>query len=619
MQLLINNMVSGQHWVEELSGSEIRIGRTGGEGEQPDVILASVMVSRNHAILSVHEDQWTIEHLGVNETLLDNQALIAHTPTPITPGNNIRIGEFALSLIEPAEQEIVKQDQSLSFLIGLERRIHENLLQRMDLRHGESITDLSSDQTHRRVEQHLEEIIEPELSKIDAEQSKSIFRLAVSRRFNAMISATGSKNEQQHVASRDPFEMQLKGILRRMGEKLGISFAAKKMEADSKKLDQGFDTVFTEFDLEFGSGLRKHIIHTLVMNDIVDLIFGLGPLQDLLDMDIISEIMVVSKNQIFIEKNGIVEDSHRVFFSNELLMATIERIVAPVGRRIDRSTPLVDARLADGSRVNVVIPPLAIKGPCLTIRKFSKTPLEMDDLISFGALNTTMSRFLRACSYAQKNIIVSGGTGSGKTTLLNCLSRYIPHKDRIITIEDTAELQLKQSHVVTLETRPPNMEGKGAITIRDLVKNALRMRPDRVIVGECRGAETLDMLQAMNTGHDGSMTTAHANSPDELVLRLETMVLSGTDMPIPAIREQIRSALHLVVQLTRFGDGARRITHISEVTEIDETTGAVIIEDIFIYREAEADSPGRFIHTGYIPSFIYDLLKNGGIVLEDLF
>lgn len=619
MQLLINNMVSGQHWVEELSGSEIRIGRTGGEGEQPDVILASVMVSRNHAILSVNEGQWAIEHLGVNETLLDNQALAAHTHTPITPENNIRIGEFALSLIEPAEQEIVEQDKSLSFLIHLERRIHEKLLERMDLRHGESITDLDSDQTRDRVEQYLEDIIEPELSQINTEQSKSIFRLAVSRRFNAMISATGSKNEQQHIASSDPFEMQLKGILRRMGAKLGISFAAKEMEADSKKLDQGFDTVFTEFDLEFGSGLRKHIIHTLVTNDIVDLIFGLGPLQDLLDMDIISEIMVVSKDQIFIEKSGIVEDSHRVFFSNELLMATIERIVAPVGRRIDRSTPLVDARLADGSRVNVVIPPLAIKGPCLTIRKFSKTPLEMNDLISFGALNTTMSKFLRACSFAQKNIIVSGGTGSGKTTLLNCLSRYIPHKDRIITIEDTAELQLKQSHVVTLETRPPNMEGKGAITIRDLVKNALRMRPDRVIVGECRGAETLDMLQAMNTGHDGSMTTAHANSPDELVLRLETMVLSGTDMPIPAIREQIRSALHLVVQLTRFGDGARRITHVSEVTEIDETTGAVIIEDIFIYREGESDAPGRFIHTGYIPSFIYDLLKNGGIVLEELF
>lgn len=619
MQLLINNMVSGQHWVEELSGPEIRIGRTGGDGELPDVILASVMVSRKHAVLSVNKEQWTIEHLGVNETLLDNRALASHTPTLITPGNNIRIGEFALSLIEPAEKEIIEQDKSLSFLIDLERRIHEKLLEHMDLRHGESITDLDSDQTRHRVEQHLEDIIEPELSQLEAEQGKSIFKLAVSRRFNAMISATGSKNEQQHIASRDPFEIQLKGILRRMGEKLGISFVAKEMEADSKKLDQGFDSVFTEFDLEFGSGLRKHIIHTLVTNDIVDLIFGLGPLQDLLDMDIISEIMVVSKDQVFIEKSGIVEDSHRVFFSNELLMATIERIVAPVGRRIDRSTPLVDARLPDGSRVNVVIPPLAIKGPCLTIRKFSKTPLEMDDLISFGALNTTMSKFLRACSFAQKNIIVSGGTGSGKTTLLNCLSRYIPHKDRIITIEDTAELQLKQSHVVTLETRPPNMEGKGAITIRDLVKNALRMRPDRVIVGECRGAETLDMLQAMNTGHDGSMTTAHANSPDELVLRLETMVLSGTDMPISAIREQIRSALHLVVQLTRFGDGARRITHISEVTEIDETTGAVIIEDIFIYREGEADAPGRFIHTGYIPGFIYDLLKNGGIVLEELF
>ncbi len=619
MQLLINNMVSGQHWIEELAQDQTRIGRTGGEGRQPDVVLSSVLVSRNHAILSVNEGRWSIEHLGVNETLLDNQPLPPHTPVTISPESSIRIGEFALSLIDEVEQEAVIQDKSLAFLIELERRIHETLLKRMDLRHGESITDLDSEQTRQRVEQYLDEIVEPELSQLDAHHGSSIFKLAVSRRFSAMIAATGSKNIKQTSAATDPFETQLQSILRRMAEELDIHFIAKEMEADSLKLDRGFEQIFSEFDLEFSTGLRKQIIRSLVTKDILDLIFGLGPLQDLIDMDIISEIMVVSKDQIFIEKSGIVEDSHRAFFSDELLMATIERIVAPVGRRIDRSTPLVDARLADGSRVNVVIPPLAIKGPCLTIRKFSKTPLEMEDLISFGALNVTMSKFLRACSLARKNVIVSGGTGSGKTTLLNCLSRYIPHKDRIITIEDTAELQLKQAHVVTLETRPPNMEGKGAISIRDLVKNALRMRPDRVVVGECRGAETLDMLQAMNTGHDGSMTTAHANSPDELVLRLETMVLSGTDMPIPAIREQIRSALHLVVQLTRFGDGARRITHISEVTEIDETTGSVIIEDIFIYRETEDGSSGRFIHTGYIPTFIYDLLKNGEVKLEDLF
>jgi len=617
MQLLINNMVSGQHWVEELTRETTRIGRTGGDGEQPDIILGSVLVSRNHALLHNDQGQWTIEHLGVNETLLENQSLPAHTPVEIRPGNTIRIGEFALSLIEPAELETIEQDKSLAFLIDVERQVHEQLLKRMDLRHGESITELDSEQTRQRVEAHLQDIIEPELAKISAEQSNKIFKLAVSRRFIAMIAATGSKRVP--ATSADPFELQLVGILQRMGEQLGISFVARQMEADNKLVEQGFDSLFEEFDLEFGQGLRKHIIHSLINKDILDLIFGLGPLQDLLDMDIISEIMVISKNQIFIEKSGVVEDSHRAFFSDELLMATIERIVAPVGRRIDRSTPLVDARLADGSRVNVVIPPLAIKGPCLTIRKFSKTPLEMEDLISFGALNNTMADFLRACSMARKNVIVSGGTGSGKTTLLNCLSRYIPHKDRIITIEDTAELQLKQAHVVTLETRPPNMEGKGAITIRDLVKNALRMRPDRIVVGECRGAETLDMLQAMNTGHDGSMTTAHANAPDELVLRLETMVLSGTDMPISAIREQIRSALHLVVQLTRFGDGARRITHISEVTEIDETTGSVIIEDIFVYREGESGAEGRFIHTGYIPEFIYDLLKLDGVHLEELF
>jgi len=619
MQLLINNMVSGQHWVEDLQQTEIRIGRADGKGEQPDVVLASVLVSRNHAVLSVSDGNWTLEHLGVNETLLDDEPLPAHKPVAVSPGDSIRIGEFALSLIEQNEEQVEESDKSLELLIDLERDIHEQLLERMDLRHGESITDLDSEQTRKRVEKHLEKIIDPVLSLLETDHRSSIFKLAVSRRFSATIAASGSKRHKQKVYSDDPFEVQLEGILRRMGKKLGISYQAREMEADSAKLDRGFEAVYTEFDLEFGQGLREHTIRTLVKKDILDLIFGLGPLQDLIDMDIISEIMVVSRNQIFIEKGGVVEDSHRAFFSDELLMATIERIVAPVGRRIDRSTPLVDARLADGSRVNVVIPPLALKGPCLTIRKFSKVPLEMKDLIEFGALNNTMDRFLQACSAARKNVIVSGGTGTGKTTLLNCLSRFIPYKERIITIEDTAELQLKQSHVVTLETRPPNMEGKGAISIRDLVKNALRMRPDRIVVGECRGAETLDMLQAMNTGHDGSMTTAHANSPDELVLRLETMVLSGTDMPISAIREQIRSALHLVVQLTRFNDGARRITQISEVTDIDETTGAVIIEDIFVYREGEMGAQGRFIHTGYIPTFIDELLKYGNVTLEDLF
>jgi pilus assembly protein CpaF len=329
--------------------------------------------------------------------------------------------------------------------------------------------------------------------------------------------------------------------------------------------------------------------------------------------------MVVSKDRIFVEKFGVVEDSRREFYSDVLLMSVIERIVAPVGRRIDKSNPLVDARLKDGSRVNAIIPPLALKGPCLTIRKFSETSVTIHDLVKFGALSEEMVQFLKACVDNHLNIVVSGGTGSGKTTMLNCLSAFISPAERVVTVEDTAELQMKQDHVVTLETRPPNMEGKGEVTIRDLIKNALRMRPDRIVVGECRGGETLDMLQAMNTGHDGSMTTGHANTPQDMMKRLETMVLTGMDMPVDAIRIQITSAVHLVVQLNRFSDGARRVTHISEVAGRDDITGHIIVEDIFRYIEAPGSKTGRQLYTGYIPSFLPELLDKNLITLEQLF
>ncbi|UJR84894.1 ATPase, T2SS/T4P/T4SS family [Sandaracinus amylolyticus] len=358
-----------------------------------------------------------------------------------------------------------------------------------------------------------------------------------------------------------------------------------------------------------------------LIDEITDEALGLGPLERLIADEAVSEIMVVDPTTIYVERKGKISLTALRFTDDEAVRAVIERIVTPLGRRIDESTPLVDARLKDGSRVNAVIRPLAIKGSCITIRKFAKTPLLLKDLIKFGAMTDQMGRFLTRCVKARKNIVISGGTGSGKTTLLNVLSAAIPEDERIVTIEDAAELQMKQPHVVSLETRPANMEGRGEYSIRDLVKNALRMRPDRIIVGECRSGEALDMLQAMNTGHEGSMTTTHANTPKEAVARLETLALmSGLDLPARAIREQIASAVHVVIQQSRLSDGSRKVTSITEIVGIDEH-GEVETHEIFgFYRTGTGPAGkviGEFRASGYLPSFLQDFITQGLIADGD--
>ncbi len=351
---------------------------------------------------------------------------------------------------------------------------------------------------------------------------------------------------------------------------------------------------------------------------VLDSALGLGPLEELLADSDVTEVMVNAPDHIYIEKGGKVQLAEMTFAGPEEIYTAIERIVGPIGRRIDESSPMVDARLSDGSRVNAVIPPLALDSPTLTIRKFPTRRMLIDDLLEYSTMSKPMADFLKLCIISRKNMLISGGTGSGKTTLLNVLAAFIPEGERIVTIEDSAELRLPQEHVVRMETRPPNIEGKGEVTIRDLVKNALRMRPDRIVVGECRGGEALDMLQAMNTGHDGSLTTAHANSPDDMLRRLETMVMmAGMELPLKAVRELVFSSIDAVVQITRSSDGTRKLTAISEVASMYE--GEIRLQELFTYTrtgiDADGSVTGYFSATGIVPDFV-DELRQAGVAVD---
>lgn len=368
--------------------------------------------------------------------------------------------------------------------------------------------------------------------------------------------------------------------------------------------------------------LSSRDLKAQMVKEVLDEALGLGPLEDLLADETVTEIMVNARDQIYIERAGKPQVSKVTFSSEQQMMNVVERIVTPLGRRVDEKVPYVDARLPDGSRVHIIIPPLALRGPTITIRKFPKKRLEVKDLIAFGSMNEEIADFLRCCVEAKLNIIISGGTGSGKTTLMNVLSNFIPTTDRIITVEDSAELQLGQEHVVRLESRPKNIEGEGEVSIRDLVKCCLRMRPDRIVVGECRGGEALDMLQAMNTGHAGSLTTVHSNNPRECLARLETLVMmAGLGLPSKAIKETIASAVNLVVQQSRLSDGTRRITYISEVTGMQ---GDVIsTQDIFVYKQEGIDKKrkiiGRYVPTGFIPKFVEEMEAKGMKVSRNMF
>lgn len=622
MKIWFNKVNESRRSMIESEDAEIRIGRD----PMNSVVLRSPLVSRNHAVVRRSNGKLELENVGVNSCLVGETEVLGGETIQFDIGVKVRIWPYTLNF-ETEQATAISRAELESHLrkivADLELRIHKKLLERLDLYELET-THGTSSESIMLLENNIEDVCRD--LDLFGQRNEALLEEITGlgmrdHLINQLILETGdddvfdlaalTSNEFDIPATLVPErETELHGLLQFLREKLVL----EKLPDISSKIrcvEEKFDQVFHLVRPHLHAELRKYLILRMLKKDLKDIVFGFGPLQDLLRAPTITEIMVVSSDQIFVESDGVIEKSGRRFISEKVTESIIERIVAQVGRRIDKSQPLVDARLPDGSRVNAVIPPLALRGPCLTVRKFPIQRLTMDDLIEFDTISDAAAKFLRACVIDHRNVLISGGTGSGKTTMLNVLSSFIPFKERIITIEDTAELRMHQDHVVSMESKPANVEGTGAYTIRDLVRNALRMRPDRVIVGECRGGEALDMVQAMNTGHDGSMTTVHANSANEVIQRLELLMLMGAELPISSIHRQIASAINVIVHIDRLSTGRRVVSQVSEVTGLHPETLDVLVTDIFNRRDQKSLLP-----TGRLPSFIdalaeKDLLELG--------
>jgi pilus assembly protein CpaF len=627
MKVWFNRISESRRSMIDLDGSEFRIGR----GQDNDIVLTSPLVSRQHAVVRVTGEQLELENLGINSCLVGDAEILGGQTASFTPGAKIRIWPYTLSF-QTESASSFSQAEIEAHLRGemakLELSIHQKLLERLDLYEFEGERGVNQDSI-MSLENNIEDVCrdmnifgkqnEPLLEEITGItlRDQLVNQLILETQDEDIVFdlAVLTSNEFDVPATLVPErETELHSLLSFIREKMQLN-AITDISGRVRKLEQSFNETFHLVRPHLHAELRKYLILRAIKKDLKDTVFGFGPLQDLLRAPTITEIMVVKSDQIFVERDGIIEKSGRRFLSEKITESIIERIVAQVGRRIDKSQPLVDARLPDGSRVNAIIPPLAIKGPCLTIRKFPIQRLTMDDLIEFGSISRSAATFLRSAVIDGRNILVSGGTGTGKTTFLNILSSFIPYKQRIVTIEDTTELRLHQEHVVTLESKPANVEGVGEYTIHDLVTNALRMRPDRILVGECRSGEALDMIQAMNTGHDGSMTTLHANSAHEVLERLEVLILMAVDLPVISIHRQVSSAIDLIVHIDRYPGGQRKVTQIAELSGIDPDTKRVNTTDIYNIRQ----STDTLRPTGYLPSFIDSLVEKKLIELDFLY
>jgi len=617
MEMWIYNHFDDTRQVMPVDGDEITIGRD----PTCAVRLPSAFVSRQHARIERSGNDFSVEGLGLNATVVANRTLGRGERARLHVGDEIRIGEFSLYLVSDATRPTRKaaEEDPRVKVLEIERTVHARLLERLNLR-ALAAGAKNDPEYNRTIRVVLGELVNEVIPEIDSRLGDFMIEELLRRLTAAEVTrrATGQLQWDYGFDDSDvleqKYEQAVGRVIRAMLRDLDLSLDPTNVRDDLDRVDARFHERFQRYSKQITAGLWRYLVQRRLAKDVQDVVFGFGPLQDLLEMPNVTEVMVVGKDRIYIEKGGLIQNTRRSFFSDEIVEAIIERIVTPVGRKIDRSTPMVDARLPDGSRVNAVIPPLALNGPVLTIRKFSAIPFTIDDLVENETLSAHTAGFLKSTIVGRKNLLISGGTSSGKTTLLNVLAAFVEPRERIVTIEDSAELQMPQEHVVSLETRPANIEGRGAYTIRDLVRNALRMRPDRLIVGECRGPEALDMLQAMNTGHDGSLTTVHANSPHDSLMRLETMALMAVDMPVRAIREQIVAALDLIVHLERLSDGRRRVTHISEVVGMDRDAGTIIVQAIFVLKDRPDGA--RLVHTGYIPTFTDDLLAKGVLDLS---
>jgi pilus assembly protein CpaF len=617
MRVWFNRIHDSRRTMVEVEENEVTIGRD----PSNTIVLNSPLVSRRHAIVRLQDGKLVLENIGLNSCMVGDEEILGGQSAVFEPGTKVRIWPFTLTF--EAERPAVISRSELeahlrSVFADLELKIHRKLLERLDLYEFEAQRKPDTN-TILLLENHIEDICR-ELRVFSQENDLILEELAglairdllvqqilmdsgeQSFFEGAALSATQFDIPATLVPER---ETEIQALLQFVRDRLGISRYQDTTEKVAQ-VEQHFHEVLPLLRPHLHRELRRYLVLRVLKKDLKDTIFGYGPLEDLLRAPTVTEIMVVSSDQIYIERNGVIERSGRRFISDKVTEAIIERIVAQVGRRIDKSQPLVDARLPDGSRVNAIIPPLAVKGPCLTIRKFPVQRFTIEDMIEMGTLTPAAAAFLRACVIDRRSILVSGGTGTGKTTMLNVLSSFIPNRERIITIEDTCELRLHQEHVVSLETKMASVEGTGAYTIRDLVRNALRMRPDRIIVGECRGPEALDMIQAMNTGHEGSMTTVHANSSREVIERLEILILMAAELPISSIHRQIASAIDLIVHLTRLPGGKRVVSQITEVARFDPELGQIVLLDIFNFRDGKSLRP-----TGYLPSFIDSLVDKG--------
>jgi len=616
VEIWVYNQYSDRREVVKVAEENITIGRDEGNS----VTLRSPFVSRQHARVLWESGSYFLESLGTNGTYVANKLVPYKQRSKIDYGDEIRIGEFSLYMMEPSARRISVADKTISprkRVLLLEQQMHAELLERINLR-VTGQTGVADEKLLALIERHLSQIIDRDFEQVDESMGKYLLDEFFWRGVVTELARRATGKLMYSYGFEDSETLDSKHeetIARLIGDIVSffpLRLRPHTLKDDVNMIEQDWSNQAERISGRITPELRDYICRRMLSKEIEDVVVGYGPLQDLLEMPNVNEIMVVGKDLIYIEKEGAIQNTGRSFFSEEIVNSIIERIITPIGRRIDRSTPLVDARLPDGSRVNAIINPLSLSGPTLTIRKFAQIPFTIDDLIERGTITEAVAGFLRACVLGRKNLIISGGTGSGKTTTLNVLSSFIPEGERIVTIEDSAELQLSQEHLCRLESRPPNIEGKGAYAIRDLVKNALRMRPDRLIVGECRGAEALDMLQAMNTGHDGSLTTIHANNPADTLMRLETMVLMAVEMPVRAIREQMVAALDVIVQIARLPDGRRRVTHVSEIVGIDPDTERIITEDIFHLPVTRGDAARdmHLRHTGYIPVFCEELIEN---------